>query len=49
MEDLKYHDLTDAGTDKPTGYCYFQFIVLSFESFFSKNIKIMRIKEMITN
>ena len=49
VEDLKYHDLTDAGTDKPTGYCYFQFIVLSFESFFSTNIKIMRIKEMITN
>ena len=37
VEDLKYHDLTDAGTDKPTGYCYFQFIVLSFESFFSMN------------
>ena len=37
LEDLKYHDLTDAGTDKPTGYCYFQFIVLSFESFFSMN------------
>ena len=37
VEDPKYHDLTDAGTVKPTGYCYFQFIVLSFESFFSMN------------
>ena len=25
MEDLKYHDLIDDETDKPNGYCYFQF------------------------
>ena len=37
MKDLKYHDLIDDRTDKPTGYCYFQFIVLFFENFFSMN------------
>ena len=47
MEDLKYHDLTDAGTDKPTGYCYFQFIVLSFESFFSMNFVFIKDVAMI--
>ena len=25
VEDLKYHDLIDDETDKPNGYCYFQF------------------------
>ena len=37
MKDLKYHDFIDDGTDKPTGHCYFQFIVLFFENFFSMN------------
>ena len=42
VEDLKYHDLIDDATDKPTGFCYFQFIVLSFESFFSTNFVILK-------
>ena len=42
VEDLKYHDLIDDGTDKPTGFCYFQFIVLFFESFFSTNFVILK-------
>ena len=42
VEDLKYHDLIDDGTDKPTRFCYFQFIVLFFESFFSTNFVILK-------
>ena len=42
VEDLKYHDLIDDGTDKLTGYCYFQFIVLFFESFFSLNFVFLK-------
>ena len=47
VEDLKYHDLIDDGTDKLTGYCYFQFIVLFFESFFSLNFVFLKDVAMI--
>ena len=42
VEDLKYHDFIDDGTDKTTELCYFQFIVLFFESFFFTNFVILK-------
>ena len=47
VEDLKYHDLINDGTNKPPGFCYFQFIVLFFESFFSTNFVFLKDVVMI--